>query len=143
MNTETRGATARPQPLIVVADVAASSRWYQQLLGCTSAHGGHDYDRLTSGGRLILQLHHQEVEDHHGRIGDPAHPYGNGLLLWFELDEFDAAIARATAMGAEVVTAPHVNPNPGHRECWLRDPDGYTVVVASPDGEASGTPRPQ
>jgi hypothetical protein len=22
------------------------------------------------------------------------------------------------------------------REIWLRDPDGYTVVVASPDGEA-------
>ena len=25
---------------------------------------------------------------------------------------------------------------PGHREIWITDPDGYTVVVASPDGEA-------
>jgi hypothetical protein len=25
---------------------------------------------------------------------------------------------------------------PQHREMWLRDPDGYVVVLASPDGEA-------
>jgi hypothetical protein len=30
----------RPQPLICVRDVEASSRWYQQLLGCRSDHGG-------------------------------------------------------------------------------------------------------
>ena len=30
----------RPQPLIAVLDVEASSRWYQRLLGCQSAHGG-------------------------------------------------------------------------------------------------------
>jgi hypothetical protein len=38
------------------------------------------------------------------------------------------------------VRAPHRNPpegfGPGHREIWVSDPDGYTVVVASPDGEA-------
>jgi hypothetical protein len=26
---------------------------------------------------------------------------------------------------------------PAHRELWLRDLDGYTVVLASPDGEAA------
>ena len=30
----------------------------------------------------------------------------------------------------------HVNPAPGRREVWLQDPDGYVVVIASPDGEA-------
>jgi len=29
----------RPQPLIAVRDVAASSLWYQRVLGCKSAHG--------------------------------------------------------------------------------------------------------
>ncbi len=28
---------------------------------------------------------------------------------------------------------------PAHREVWVRDPDGYTVVPASPDGEAPPT----
>jgi hypothetical protein len=69
----------RPQPLIAVADVEASSRWYQQLLRCESAHGGSAYERLVAGDRLILQRHDWHVEHDHGPIGDPAdRPYGNG-----------------------------------------------------------------
>ena len=80
----------RPQPLIAVTDVEASSRWYQRLLGCESAHGGAEYERLVSDGRLILQLHRFEVEHHHERIGNPDDkPYGNGVLLWFEVDDFE------------------------------------------------------
>jgi catechol 2,3-dioxygenase-like lactoylglutathione lyase family enzyme len=135
----------RPQPLIAVADVEASSRWYQRLLDCGTAHGGPDpeYERLVSNGQLILQLHDWRVEHHHGPIGDPDKPAGNGTLLWFETDDFDAAVARATELGAEVVMEPHRNPpegqtgGPAHREMWLRDPDGYVVVLASPDGEAA------
>lgn len=132
----------RPQPLIAVHDVEASSRWYQQLLGCQSAHGGPNYERLVANAVLVLQLHHFAVEDHHGPIGDPSdRPYGNGVLLWFEVDDFDAAMARAQALGAEVVLPRHRNPpsgdgGPNHWECWLRDLDGYTVVIASPDGTA-------
>jgi catechol 2,3-dioxygenase-like lactoylglutathione lyase family enzyme len=132
----------RPQPLIAVADVEASSRWYQRLLGCESAHGGQEYERLVWNGSLVLQLHHWNVEHHHGPIGDPkAKPYGNGVLLWFEVDDFDAAVARAQELRAEVVLPTHRNPpegsgGPNHWECWLRDPDGYVVVLASPDGTA-------
>jgi catechol 2,3-dioxygenase-like lactoylglutathione lyase family enzyme len=132
----------RPQPLISVTDVERSSRWYQQLLGCQSGHGGDEYERLMDGETLVMQLHRFEVEHHHGRIGDPdARPYGNGLALWFETDDFDAAVARAGAIGADVDRPPHRNPpdgpgGPAHREIWLRDPDGYVVVLASPDGES-------
>jgi len=139
----------RPQPLIAVTDVEASSRWYQRLLGCRSDHGGSVYERLKSrDGALILQLHRFGVEHHHGPIGDRGDkPYGNGVLLWFELDDFDAAVARATEMGADIVMPRHRNPpdtdsGPNHWECWLRDPDGYMVVICSPDGTADGTWRP-
>ncbi len=137
----------RPQPLIAVTDVEASSRWYQCLLSCQSAHGGAAYERLVSKGTLILQLHSFEVEHDHGRIGDPDdRPLGNGVLLWFETDDFRAAVARATELKAEVIKAPHRNPpagdgGPNHWECWLHDPDGYCVVLASPDGSA-GNPQP-
>jgi catechol 2,3-dioxygenase-like lactoylglutathione lyase family enzyme len=133
----------RPQPLIAVHDIEVSSRFYERLLDCQGTHGGHGYNRLLRDGVLILQLHRFEVEHHHGPIGDPGdRPYGNGVLLWFEVDDFDAAVSRATAVGAEVVLPPHRNPpegggGPDHREIWLRDPDGYVVVLASPDGEAS------
>ena len=133
----------RPQPLIAVADVEASSKWYQYLFGCQSDHGGKEYERLVFNGQLILQLHKWEVEHHHGPIGDPnAKPYGNGVLLWFEINDFDSAVDRAIELKADIVMAPHRNPpegggGPDHRECWLRDLNGYTVVLASPDGEAS------
>jgi catechol 2,3-dioxygenase-like lactoylglutathione lyase family enzyme len=139
-----------PQPLICVRDVEASSRCYQRLLGITSDHGGPNYERLIApgdGNRLVLQLHRWDL-DHHGPIGDPADlPPGNGLLLWFELDDFDAAAARAIEMGAEVLLPRHRNPpdhdgGPNHWELWLRDPDGYKVVLASPDGTADGNWRP-
>ena len=66
-----------------------------------------------------------------------AAPVAHGVLLWFEVDDFDAAVERAGALKAKVLREPLVNPAPGHREIWLEDPDGYVVVIASPDGEAS------
>lgn len=138
----------RPQPLICVRDVEASSLWYRRLLNCQSAHGGPNYERLVASGELVLQLHCWGVEHHHGQIGDPANlPPGNGLLLWFEVDDIDAAIIRAEALGAEILTPRQRNPpdgegGPNHWEIWLRDPDGYKVVLASPDGTADGDWRP-
>jgi len=144
----------RAQPLIVVRDVEVSSRFYRQILGCESGHGNvkerhsrFEYERLvdprlhhTEWGSdgLILQLHAWDVDHHHGAMGDPSLPIGNGVLLWFEVDDFDAAVARTREVGARVVRDVHVNPNPQHRELWIADPDGYTVVLASPDGEAGG-----
>ncbi len=132
----------RPQPMIAVHDVEASSQWYQRLLGCQSDHGGKEYERLVWKGVLVLQLHHFSVAHHHGPIGNPDdRPYGNGVLLWFEVDDIDAAIARATEMNVQIVLPRHRNPpdgngGPNHWEFWLRDPDGYSVVLASPDGTA-------
>jgi predicted enzyme related to lactoylglutathione lyase len=135
--------SAQSQTLIAVRDVEASSRWYQHLLGLQSDHGGPHYERLLSDGSLVLQLHNWETEHDHGRIGDPGVEPGNGVLLWFgEFAAFDDVVARAEQLNATIVLPPHRNPpegqgnGPGHREIWIKDPDGYTVVVASPDGES-------
>nr|WP_240475362.1 VOC family protein [Vulgatibacter incomptus] len=109
-------------------------------------HSRGEYERLvdprlhhtkwgTDG--LLLQLHAWDEGHHHGHMGDPAQPVGNGVMLWFEVDDFDAAVARARELQARVVLDVHVNPNAQHRELWIADPDGYTVVLASPDGESS------
>jgi hypothetical protein len=81
-------------------------------------------------------LHASDKEDHPNLAAAKSAPLGRGVLLWFELDDFDGAVKRARAMKAHVVEEPHVNPGPAHREMWLRDPDGYMVVITSPDGEA-------
>jgi predicted enzyme related to lactoylglutathione lyase len=95
-----------------------------------------------------LQLHSFEVEHHHGPIGNrDDKPYGNGVLLWFEVDDFEAIMQRTVEMGVEIIMPRHRNPpdgngGPNHWECWVQDPDGYIVVVASPYGTADGTWHP-
>lgn len=127
----------RPQPMISVVDVERSSRWYRHLLGARSGHGGEEYEQVLVDGVMVMQLHKLEEGHHHGTIGDPHLPVGNGVALWFEAARFDEAVDRIRAAGAQglevrVVTDVHLNPNAGHREIWLRDPDGYLVVLAEP-----------
>jgi len=140
MESMPQRVTVHSQPLIAVRDVRASSRWYQQLLGLTTLpeHSHRDfYDRLLSAGQLVLQLHAWDEEDHPNLVNPDAAPVGHGILLWFEVDDFDEVVRQARALGAQIIQEPQVNPAPRHREVWLRDPDGYVVVVASPDGESS------
>lgn len=123
------------QPLIAVSDVEASSRWYQVVLGARSAHGGKDYEQLMAGERLILQLHRWEAHGH-VHMGDPeTRPYGNGVLLWFHTEDFDEAVERAASIAATVLDGPRENSSASQREIWLRDPDGYVVVIAGPYGD--------
>jgi hypothetical protein len=57
------------------------------------------------------------------------------VLLWFQVEDFEAAVSRAHALPAEVLDGPQVNPNANHREIWVRDLDGYVVVLASRYGD--------
>jgi hypothetical protein len=85
---------------------------------------------------LLLQLHAWDMEDHPNLVNANAAPPGHGIVLWFQVDDFDAVVARARRLRAEIIEEPHINPAPQHREMWLRDLDGYVLAVASPDGES-------
>src|SRR5947207_14964522 len=116
----------QPQPLIVVSDVEASSRWYQGLLNAVSAHGGPEYERLTHNGKLIMQLHARDVHDHQ-YLGDPnSKPFGNGVLLWSQTDESGDAVARAREFTAETLEDVHINGR--QRDIWLSDRDADAVL---------------
>jgi hypothetical protein len=63
-----------------------------------------------SGGTILLQLHRFDFEHHHGRIGNPYDkPYGNGVLLWFDVDDFDAAMKRVSDLKPDIVIPRHRN----------------------------------
>ena len=121
------------QPLIAVNDVKLSSRWYQKMLGCKSGHGGNEYEQLVIGDRIILQLHAWEFEHgHHTHMGKPSmKSRGNGVLLWFLVDDFDKALKVIKKAKVKILENVKVNPNAQHREIWIQDPDGYVVVLAS------------
>jgi catechol 2,3-dioxygenase-like lactoylglutathione lyase family enzyme len=124
-----------PQPLIAVHDVEASSAWYQAVLGLQSGHGGPEYEQLRSEHRIVMQLHRWEAHEH-PHLGEPDRkPYGNGVLLWFQTDDFDATLARIESARAIILEGPTVNRNANHREVWLRDPNGYKVMVAGRHGD--------
>jgi catechol 2,3-dioxygenase-like lactoylglutathione lyase family enzyme len=118
--------------MLVVRDVPASSRFYQRVLDAEGGHGGREYEQIASNGEIVLQLHALEVEHHHGPLADPDQPLGNGIVVWFEVADFEACVERVRATGAPVVRDVHTNPNAGQQEIWVRDPDGYLVVLAGP-----------
>ncbi|PZR14966.1 MAG: glyoxalase/bleomycin resistance/extradiol dioxygenase family protein [Archangium gephyra] len=121
----------KAQPLICVKDVEASSRWYCELLGARSGHGGKEYERVTVGDEFVLQLHPWDAHGHEN-LGDANEPVGNGLLLWFQVDDVEAAAQRARSLRAKFVEALHLNTSANHHEFWVEDPDGYVVVLAGP-----------
>lgn len=128
----------KPQPMLVVSDVGATSKWYQGVLGLQSGHGGREYEMLMSGGELVMQLHLWDAHEH-PHMGDPGvRPYGNGVLLWFQTDDFNGLLARVQVHNAHVLAGPVFNPNARHRELWLEDPNGFKVVVASRMGDLGG-----
>ncbi len=124
----------RSQPLLALADVEAGSRWFQQVLGVSSGHGGSEYEMLMDGEDMVAQLHQWDADEHAflGRAADPSR--GNGVLVWFVTDDFDGLVERVERSGADVLEGPLLNPNSGQREVWLRGPEGYVVVVAGANG---------
>lgn len=123
----------RTWTIIGATDVARSFAWYQTLLGLPEARPAHDYfGQITDvDGTVLLCLHRWGAHDHPALASPARAAPGNGLLLFFRVDDFDAALARARALVGELGEEPHVNPNTGTREFALRDPDGYYVMVSA------------
>jgi catechol 2,3-dioxygenase-like lactoylglutathione lyase family enzyme len=129
----------KAQPILAVRDVRESARWYARILGSAEPTGSppsdhdHLYRRIYVGDELVLQLHAWDEEDHPNLCDPNRAPVGHGVLVWFQIDDYPAAVARARALGAHEIEE-KFNPNAQHRELWLRDADGYIVVLASPEG---------
>ena len=56
---------------------------------------------------------------------------GNGLLLFFRVDDFHSALERARALVSRLDEEPHLNPSTQTQEFSLRDPDGYYVTISA------------
>jgi len=123
----------RTWTIIGVADVPASFKWYQSLLGRPETAPAHDYfgQILDSDGTVLLCLHAWGEHDHPSLTSPDTATPGNGLLLFFRVDDFDEALARARALVDRFEEEPHVNPNTETAEFSLRDPDGYYVSISA------------
>jgi len=115
----------RTWTIIGVSDVPGSFKWYQSLFGQPETPPGHDYfgQIRDTDGTVLLCLHQWGAHEHPSLMSPDEAPPGNGLLLFFRVDDFDMALERARVLVTRLEEAPHVNPNTRrilrHNQCAL------------------------
>jgi catechol 2,3-dioxygenase-like lactoylglutathione lyase family enzyme len=121
----------RTWTIIAVANVPASFKWYQALFGQPATLPAHDDfgQILDADGTVLLCLHQWGAHEHPPLLSPDGGTPGNGLLLFFRVDDFEPALQRARALVTRLEEAPHMNPNTHTKEFSLRDPDGYYVTI--------------
>ena len=119
--------------IIGVADVSKSFKWYQSLLGLPETDPAHDdFGQIVdSDGTVLVCLHEWGAHGHPPLTSPDLAKPGNGLLLFFRVDNFDVSLSAARALVSKLEEEPHVNPNTGTIELSLRDLDGYYVSISA------------
>lgn len=122
-------------PMLSVADMAASLRFYRDTLG-----GAVIYQFPPEGEPGFLTLAFGTTEIGLGVLGDnPIHgrklrpASGHRIELCLNVEDVDAAIAELTAIGSPLVLAP-TDQNWGERAAYVEDPDGNLVMLVAPAG---------
>jgi predicted enzyme related to lactoylglutathione lyase len=134
----------RTWTIIGVDEVSSSFKWYQSLFGQPETQPGHPYfgQILDSDGTVLLCLHQWGAHEHPSLTSPHAATPGNGLLLFFRVDDFDMALGRARTLVARLEEEPHTNLNTTTQEFSLRDPDGYYVTISALSSAERGATDP-
>ena len=119
--------------IIGVKDVGSSFRWYQTLFGQPETAPAHaDFGQLLDSDGTVLLCLHQWGAHEHPPLMSPDHATpGNGVLLFFRVDDFDQALKRARRLVPRFEEEPHTNPSTETNEFSVRDPDGYYVTISA------------
>lgn len=132
----------RTWTIIGVRDVTRSFKWYQTLFGQPLTAPAHSFfgQLLDADGTVLLNLHEWGAHDHRSLTSPDNGTPGNGLLLFFRVDDYRAALRRARALVPKLAEEPNLNRSTGTKEFSLRDPDGYYVTISafSPEEVAAG-----
>lgn len=120
-------------PIIGVRDVRRSFEWYQTLLGTAPAAPAHDdFGQIVDDdGTVLICLHEWGAHEHPTLSSPDTAVPGNGLLLFFRVDDFASALRRARTLVPRLEQETQTNPGTGTPEFALRDPDGYYVMISA------------
>jgi PhnB protein len=119
-------------PALAVADVAASLKFYNDVLGFETTFTMPDErGELVHGsakrGGVEIMVGRVNPEDPHNQA-----PLGRGFVLYTTVaddEDIDALFDRAKARGAKIVAEP-MDQFWGHRDWTIADPDGYMTTVS-------------
>ncbi len=114
-------------PVLMTSDVAATARFYTDVLGMEPAFTSDWYVSLRRGSweLAVLDAGHATIPESHR--GTPA----RGVLVNLEVDDVDAVHGRVVAAGHDVVL-PLRDEDFGQRHFILAAPDGVLVDVITP-----------
>src|SRR5580765_6308833 len=90
----------RTWTIIGVSDVPSSFKWYQSLFGQPETQPAHSYfgQILDADGTVLLCLHQWGAHEHASCARPRSASPGNGLLLFFRVDDFKWGRKRASAL---------------------------------------------
>jgi hypothetical protein len=120
----------RTEVIIGVKDVSKSSKWYQELLGCKSNHGGDTFEILTDQNESIILCLHKWGEHEHPTLVNPNIEIGNGLILYLRVDDLNVVWEKAKKLNAILEIERDLNRNSGKEEFAIRDLDGYYLLIS-------------
>lgn len=117
------------EPIIGVKNVQKSSEWYQKIFELQSGHGGDTFEILNDkNGNTIMNLHIWGAHEH-PTLSDSKNN-GNGLILYFKVDDLNKAWKKVNELNATIDFEPTLNTNSGLKEFALIDLDNYYLLVS-------------
>ena len=119
----------RLDPIIAVKDIEASSKWYQKIFEFRNNHGGNHFSVLVSEDDEIILCLHKWEEHNHPTMANPSITPGNGVLLYFRMENLNNIYQNALNAGCVIEEDINLNPNSLRKEFSFRDPDGYFLTV--------------
>ena len=116
---------------LCVADAAAAIAFYESAFGAvetlrlSDASGKIGHAQIELDGKTLM------LSDEFPDYGVAAPHTGDGanVTILLQVDDADAAVARATAAGA-TVDVPLQNQFHGHRSATIRDPFGHRWIIS-------------
>lgn len=120
----------RNEVIIGVKDVRKSSAWYQTLFGCKSNHGGDTFEILSDQDDTVILCLHKWKEHGHPTLNAPGNQPGNGLILYFRVDDLKTVWENAETLSARIEAPRNLNKNSGKEEFAIRDLDGYYLLIS-------------
>jgi catechol 2,3-dioxygenase-like lactoylglutathione lyase family enzyme len=123
----------RTWTIIGVRNVTSSFKWYQSLFGQRETAPGHEYwgQIMDTDGTVLLCLHQWGAHEHPSLMSPDNGKPGNGLLLFFRVDDYETSLERARALVDRFEEEPHLNQNTQTWEFSVLDPDGYYVTISA------------
>lgn len=118
---------------LLVTDMAACARFYRDVMGFKVTTGGENdvYTEFDTGAHTLSLYGRQMMADVIGAGNLPASAaVQDNHLLWFKVENVDAAVAELQAKGIQFIVPPTDRPLWGLRTAHFRDPSGNLIEIA-------------